>query len=82
METAELKDKLHHYIENAKDEKLQAIFSMVKDEIASTYNHWDDENFIAELMERERSYLNGTSKTYTKEETASRAREAVKNLHK
>jgi hypothetical protein len=78
MKSVELREKLHHYIENAEEKKLQAIFAMVQDEIKEYYNHWDDEEFITELHQREQAYLNGTSKTYTPGESASRAREAVK----
>ncbi len=39
MDTAELRQKLHHYIENAEEKKLQAIFSMVEVEIEEAYNH-------------------------------------------
>jgi hypothetical protein len=78
MDNIELREKLHHYIENAEEKKLQAIFSMVEDEIKETYSFWDDEDFIAVLHEREQAYLNGTSKVYTVAESALRAREAIK----
>jgi hypothetical protein len=82
MESVELRQKLHHYIENAEERKLQAIFTMVEDEINEYYNHWDDEDFVNELHEREQAYLNGTAKTYTASESASRAREAIKQQSK
>ncbi len=79
MEAIELREKLHHYIENAGEKKLQAIFTMVEDEIKTSYNHWDNKDFVDEMMKREKSYLDGISKTYTIAESASRAREAIKN---
>ena len=82
METAELREKLHHYIENAQQNKLQAIFTMVEDEIEARRNHWDDENFIAELVKREQSFLNGTANTYTVSEAASRANKAINQVNK
>lgn len=82
MESVELRQKLHHYIENAEEKKLQAIFTMVEDEINEYYNHWDDEDFINQLHEREQSYLNGASITYTASESASRAMEAIKQQSK
>lgn len=62
--------------------KLEAIFSMVKDEIKEAYNHWDDEDFMTVLQEREQAYLTGTSKFYTLSESALRAREAMKQQSK
>lgn len=82
MDNTELRQKLHHYIENAKEKKLQAIFTMVEDEIKEAYNHWDDEDFVSELQEREQAYLKGTSKVYTAGESALRAREAIKQQSK
>ena len=82
MESVELRQKLHHYIENAEEKKLQAIFTMVEDEINEYYNHWDDEDFVNELHQREQSYLNETAKTYSVSDSASRAREAIKQQSK
>ena len=82
MDTTELRQKLHHYIENAEEKKLQAIFSIVEVEIEEAYNHWDDEDFVAVLQEREQAYLSGTSTIYTAGESALRAREAIKQQSK
>lgn len=82
MDVLELRQKLHHYIENAEEKKLEAIFSMVKDEIKEAYSHWDDEGFVKILQEREQAYLNSASKTYTLSESAFRAREAIKQQSK
>jgi hypothetical protein len=79
MESVELRQKLHHYIENAEEKKLQAIFTIFEDEINEYYDHWHNEEFFNELHEREQAYLSGTSKTYTASESASRAREAIKD---
>lgn len=78
MSTVTIRQKLHHYIETAKDKKVKAIFAIVEDEIEETYDHWKDEAFVSELQRREASYLGGASKTYTPEQTFSRARKALK----
>lgn len=77
METIELRNKLHHYIKNAQEKKLQAIFTMIEDEIKETYNHWNDEDFVNKLQQKEQAYSTGKSKTYTANESAFRAYEAV-----
>ena len=33
MSTVAIRQRLHHYIETAKDKKVKAIFAMVEDEI-------------------------------------------------
>ncbi len=78
MNTSDIRQKLHHYIETAQDKKVKAIFAMVEDEIEETYDHWKDEAFIAELKRRETGYLNGTAKTYTLEQSLSRSKQAVR----
>ena len=80
MKTVELKEKLHHYIETAQEKKLKAIYMMVEEEIEETYDYWKDKNFVAELQRREKSYLNGTSKTYTLEQSVANARQAIKKV--
>ena len=65
MKTEELKQKLHRYIET---------------EIEETGDWWNDEAFVATLEQREATYLNGTAKTYSVEESVSRAKAAVKKV--
>jgi hypothetical protein len=80
MSTVAIRKKLHHYIETAQDKKVKAIFTMVEDEIGETYDRWNDEAFLAELLRREESYLNGTAKTYTPEQVFAKARKAAKKI--
>ena len=68
MNTIDIRQKLHHYIETAQEKKVKAI------------DHWNNESFVAELQRRETSYLNGTTKTYTLEQSLSRASQAVKKV--
>ena len=78
MNTTAIRQKLHHYIETSQDKKVKAIFAMVEDEIGETYDYWKDDSFIAELQRRETAYLNGTAKTYTAEQSISRASQVVR----
>lgn len=82
MDKLELRQKLHHYIENADEKTLREIFVIAEDEIKQTYNHWEDEEFVAELQAREESWLNGDSKTYSVSQSASRVREALNKQNK
>lgn len=77
MNTADIRQKLHKYIETAQDKKVKAIFAMVEEEIEENYSHWKDESFVAELNRREKNYLKGETKTYTIEESILRAKRSV-----
>ncbi|MCW3112905.1 MAG: hypothetical protein JWR18_1301 [Segetibacter sp.] len=46
MESVELRQKLHHYIENAEEKKLQAIFTIFEDETNEYYDHWHNEELL------------------------------------
>ena len=82
MKTVEIREKLHHYIETAKDKKVKAIYAMVEDEIQETYDYWNDEKFLAELDRREEDFRLGKSKSYTLKEALKKARLAVKKVKK
>jgi hypothetical protein len=75
MESSTLiKEKLHHYIDVANDEKLQAIYVLLENEIDWHYTSADME----ELMQRKKRHLNGESKSYTVEESLSLVRKQAK----
>ena len=63
MNTTDIRQKLHHYIETAQDKKVKAIYAMVEDEIQETYDYWNDEEFLSELRRRQESYISGQAKT-------------------
>lgn len=55
---AHIKEKLHHYIDNAEERKLQAIYIMLEDEIELAEDYTAE--FKAELDQRLASYhVNG-----------------------
>jgi len=78
MTTTAIRQKLHHYIETAQDKKVKAIFAIVEDDIEETYDHWNDDAFVAELKRRESSYLEGTAKTYSLEQMMKKANHAIR----
>ena len=65
MKTAELKQKLHDYIENAEEKKLKAIYIMVEDDIDTPYNYLDDKDFMTELERRVTELESGKEKGVT-----------------
>ena len=78
MKPEQIKQKLHRYIETADEKKLKAIYTIVEEEIEETTDLWNDEEFVAELEQREKKYLNGFGKTYSVKESVVRAKQAVK----
>lgn len=80
MNTLDIRQKLHHYIETAQDKKVKAIFAMVEEEIEETSDHWKDEKFVAELERREITYKNGDAKIFTIDQAVGKARSAVKKV--
>ncbi len=63
MEPASIKQKLHHYIDVADEKKLQAIYTILEDEIEGEYFYTQDE--IKMFYDRRQKHLNGESKSYT-----------------
>ena len=69
-----VKDKLHQYIDVADEQKLQAIYTLLEDEINWTYTKDDIELF----HQRRQNHLDGTSKSYTAAESLNAARQQKK----
>ena len=62
MNTENIRERLHNYLEIADDKKLKAIYVMVEDEIEDEINETAVEHsikFKAELDERVNYYLKG-----------------------
>lgn len=77
MNSIEIKEKLHQYIETAQDKKLKAIYTMVENEIEAPFNPWNDPAFVSQIERREQTYLSGGAKTYSWEEVQKRAKHAL-----
>ena len=73
MEPASIKEKLHHYIDVADEKKLQAIYTILEDEIEGEYFYTQDE--IKMFYDRRQKHLNGESKNYTVAETLNLVRQ-------
>ncbi len=67
-----IKEKLHEYIEHADEKKIQAIYTLVENEIGNTYTYNEEELNI--LHERAEKYLNGEGTTYAVEESHEKIR--------
>lgn len=58
METTDIRQKLHHFIETIEDKKAEAIYTLFEDEIEQ--DEWEyTEDFKAELDKRYEHYKSG-----------------------
>ena len=68
MEIGELREKLTGYIQVADERKLNALYTLLEDEIESEYKWWQDEGLLKEMDEEVRKLEAGEIKGYTEEE--------------
>lgn len=81
MTTDAIRKKLVDYLNIADDKKVKAIYTMVEDDINTEMNDWS-EDFVEELKNRRRSFVSGSSKTYTWEQTKQAAIKRAKENRK
>ena len=77
MEPTTIKGKLHHYIDTADEMKLQAIYTILEDEIEGEYFYTQDE--IKMFYDRREKQLNGEGKSYSVDEAHGLVRKNRKN---
>jgi hypothetical protein len=76
MVPSNIKEKLHHYIDTADEKKLQAIYTILEDEIEGEYFYTQDE--IKMFYDRRAKHLSRESKSYSVDE----AHELIRKNHK
>lgn len=59
MDTLTVRQKLFEYIRFAEDEKVEAIYTLIKDEAEQRYEWWNDEEMLAELDKSEADFRSG-----------------------
>lgn len=73
METALLREKLHNYINEADERKLNAIYTILEDEIEEEKYSYAQQQIEAFHRRRE-NHFDGKSKSFTIDETISLVR--------
>ena len=68
MTTIAIREKLHDYIRMADDKKIEAIYTLLEEQIMPVADWSEDEAFVAELDERVRRYKTGIDRAYTWDE--------------
>ena len=71
MSTAQIRQKLHNYLETANDKKVKAIYTMMEEEIEQSMVEYSDE-LKQELDSRYQDYKEGKSKMITGAESKKR----------
>jgi hypothetical protein len=68
MTIAAKRSRLHDYIKVADDKKIEAIYTLLEDQIAPPLDWSEDAEFIAELEDRINKYNSGIEEAYTIDE--------------
>lgn len=66
MNTSTLREQLHQYIDDADDEKIAAIFTILRSDISNTTVYTDEQ--LKTFYERREKHLSGNTTTYSAEE--------------
>jgi len=82
MTTAAIREKLYDYIRVADDKKVEAIYTLLEDQMTPAWEWSEDEEFVAELDERVRRYEAGIDPGFSIEEAKSSLQEMKKEYLK
>jgi hypothetical protein len=68
MDTLTIRQKLYEYIKVADDEKVEAIYTIVKDDVNMPYEWWNDDDLMEELDRRSADLKSGKDPGMTLEQ--------------
>ncbi|MDO3642517.1 MAG: hypothetical protein ACTHMI_01835 [Mucilaginibacter sp.] len=74
MSTETIRERLREYIGFADDKKVQAMYTMVEDEIVQELDLWQDKDFLEELKSRLDDIDSGIDEGMTWDEVKTKAR--------
>lgn len=67
MDTLTIRQKLYEYIKIADDEKVEAIYTILKDDKIRSVDWWEDKDLVTELKKRSANLKNGNDKGFSLE---------------
>jgi len=73
MNTTAIRQQLHQYIEDADDNKIEAIFTILQTDMKASSSYTDEE--LKKFYDRREKYQQGNTTTYNAEE----AHEYIRN---
>jgi hypothetical protein len=74
MTTQAIRERLHEYIRFADDKKLEAIYTMVEDDIVEELDLWENKDFLQEMKSRVDDFESGKTEAISWEEVKSKAK--------
>lgn len=81
METAEIRQQLHNYLEVANDKKIKAIYTIIEKDIKENEFEYSD-SLMNELDTRYSEFKNGTAEMVTTIESKKRIEKILKAAKK
>ena len=79
MTTDTIRERLHEYIRFADDKKVNAIYTMVEDEIVEELDLWEDMDFLNELNDRLERFESGETKSVSVDQVMQNAEKRLKS---
>ena len=77
MTVAAIKEKIHLFIDNASDDKIKAVYSMIENDIDESAASGYSEEFIMELDRRILEHNAGISMPITREESKKKIKQIL-----
>ena len=77
MVLASVKERLHEYIDHADEKKIQAIYTLLENEIDAKANIYDEAT-LDSFRKTSKDYHSGKIKAYPLEESMKRVRKQIK----
>lgn len=77
MTAQAIREKLHNYLEVADDSKVEALYSLLTEQVEAAGRNYPDD-LIKELDRRVAGYLDGSIKTITRAESKKRIDDVLK----
>ncbi len=71
MTTAAIRERLCNYINAVDDKKIEAIYTLLENEIKSDSEWWNDETLLEKLNKEYTNWENGSEKGFTVAEVES-----------
>ena len=79
MNTSSIRQKLVDYLQVADDKKVEAIYSILEEEVEANTINWNDKHFVNELDKRTEEYKNGTIKVQSWEDAKAQVLGSIQN---
>jgi putative addiction module component (TIGR02574 family) len=80
MDTLNIRQKLHEYIDMADDKEVAALYAGINEEAPQPYEWWNDDELVAELERRAEDLRTGKDPGFTWEQSRENLMARLKRL--